>query len=210
MHKIEQMMNQSLMRIIISISLMEFGCQKLVSGFCVNSVSTTTTTFRLYSSKQDETPNPNCTPKKTIIISKSGPTSQNGEQAPKEDDISRRFKFTVNALMGAFDPMDVGENNTERDEGNILNAMMTFPTIYTFSAVGRTNGDAIQQETYATDVTNTIMNLTLGDADKLQWRIKPRGAKFTRVDVSVLVDSPQTVTNVYKALDEISATVMKY
>jgi putative lipoic acid-binding regulatory protein len=162
---------------------------------------------------QIETNEQQCAPKKKIVIrqpvsgapSKTPPEEQ---QAPKND-MSQRFKYSVNALMGAFDPPSLGENNTERDDGNILNAMLLFPTKYTFTAVGRTNGDSELQEQYTQDVTNCILQAT-GDKDDMIRSIKPRGAKFTRVSVEVMVDSSTLVSGIYEALGNIEATVMKY
>ena len=65
-------------------------------------------------------------------------------------DLTDRFKYKVNALMGKYDPPPSaaastgdgeggeGGGDTERDgQGNILNAMLKFPTRYAFHAVGR-------------------------------------------------------------------------
>jgi hypothetical protein len=59
----------------------------------------------------------------------SGQDNQEGEEEPivqatvKIDDggsnLTNRFKYKVNALMGVFDPQD-GDDD-ERQEGNILN-----------------------------------------------------------------------------------------
>ncbi len=44
----------------------------------------------------------------------------------------------VNALLGVYDPQ--AEIDNERQTGNILNAMLTFPTWYSFVVVGKTKG----------------------------------------------------------------------
>jgi hypothetical protein len=53
-----------------------------------------------------------------------------------DDDVSNRFKYKVNALMGVFDPP--AEVDHERSSGHILNALLKFPVRYSFHAVGKT------------------------------------------------------------------------
>ena len=54
-------------------------------------------------------------------------------------DLNDRFKYKVNALMGTYDPQNT-EIDNESHNGNILNAMLNFPTDYTFNIVGKTSG----------------------------------------------------------------------
>mmetsp|Transcript_31016 Transcript_31016/g.36861 ORF Transcript_31016/g.36861 Transcript_31016/m.36861 type:complete len:280 (+) Transcript_31016:58-897(+) len=56
------------------------------------------------------------------------------------NDLTNRFKYKVNALMGSYDPLQ-SDTDTEQTDGNIFNALLQFPTLYTFNIVGRTRGD---------------------------------------------------------------------
>lgn len=56
-----------------------------------------------------------------------------------DSDLTNRFKYKVNALMGSYDPVQ-GDTDTENTDGNILSALLQFPSLYTFNIVGRTGG----------------------------------------------------------------------
>jgi putative lipoic acid-binding regulatory protein len=122
-------------------------------------------------------------------------------------DLTNRFKYKVNALMGVFDPQ-VGEDD-ERQDGNILNAMLTFPTQFTFNAVGRTSGEDSLKEEYVEQVKKMVTSLS-GDEDKFECQITPRGKSFTRVSIQVRVDSAAVINSIYDELGKMEMTVMKY
>lgn len=122
-------------------------------------------------------------------------------------DLTNRFKYKVNALMGTYDPQ-VGDDNEEQD-GNILNAMLTFPTRFTFNVVGRTSGDDSLKESYIEQVKKTVSSLS-GDEEGYECQITPRGKSFTRVSIQVEVDSAGVVSTIYDELSNIDMTVMKY
>lgn len=121
--------------------------------------------------------------------------------------LTDRFKYKVNALMGVFDPANGVDD--ERQDGNILNAMLQFPTEFSFSAVGRTNGDNLLVETYAQQVKEIVTALA-GEEDNFQCQITPRGKSFTRVSIKVRVDSAAVINSIYHELDKMEMTVMKY
>jgi putative lipoic acid-binding regulatory protein len=121
--------------------------------------------------------------------------------------LTDRFKYKVNALMGVFDPANGVDD--ERQDGNILNAMLQFPTEFSFSAVGRTNGDDLLVETYAQQVKEIVTALA-GEEDNFQCQITPRGKSFTRVSIKVRVDSAAVINSIYHELDKMEMTVMKY
>jgi putative lipoic acid-binding regulatory protein len=121
--------------------------------------------------------------------------------------MTDRFKYSVNALMGTYDPQ-VGVDD-ERQAGNILNAMLNFPTEFMFNAVGRTNGDDSLKEEYAEQVKKIVTSLS-GDDDHFQCQVTPRGKSFTRVSIQVQVDSAAVINSIYNELDKIEMTVFKY
>jgi len=120
--------------------------------------------------------------------------------------LTDRFKYKVNALMGVFDPS--GEDN-ERQDGNILNAMLQFPVRFTFTAVGKTSGDADLKHQYTEQVKSLVGSMS-GDEEGMQLQITPRGTKFTRVAVQAQVDSATIINSIFTALDELEMTVMHY
>lgn len=140
---------------------------------------------------------------------------QRGEQAQigtvKIDDggsdLTDRFKYKVNALMGTFDPAN-GDDD-ERQDGNILNAMLTFPIQFTFNAVGRTSGDAELKEKYIEEVKRVVGDMS-GDTEGLIVQVTPRGKSFTRLAVLARVDSHVIINSIFDALDELEMTVMRY
>ena len=121
--------------------------------------------------------------------------------------MTDRFKYSVNALMGTYDPQ-VGVDD-ERQAGNILNAMLHFPTDFKFNAVGRTNGDASLKEEYVEQVKKIVTSLA-GDEEDFRCQVTPRGKSFTRVSIQVQVDSAGVINSIYEELDKIQMSVFKY
>ena len=121
--------------------------------------------------------------------------------------MTDRFKYSVNALMGTYDPQ-VGVDD-ERQAGNILNAMLHFPTEFKFTAVGRTNGDDGLKEGYVEQVKKIVTSLA-GDEEDIRCQVTPRGKSFTRVSIQVQVDSAAVINSIYDELDKIEMTVFKY
>ncbi len=120
--------------------------------------------------------------------------------------------------MGTFDPQ-AGTPDDEHQHGNILNAIMTFPTEYTFNVVGRTHGDEATAQRYAEEVTHIVLQQTGGgggggeegrDGLNELCSVTPRGKSFTRVAVKTMVDSAAIVTSIYDALGAMEATVMRF
>jgi len=121
-------------------------------------------------------------------------------------DLTDRFKYKVQALMGNFNP--TGEDD-ERQDGNILNAMMKFPVRYTFNIVGRTEGDDAIQEIYVEDVKRTVLE-TSGDSDGLMCHVTPRGKNFVKLQCEVTVHSSQMINQIYEDLDKLERTKMRF
>ncbi|KAL3797657.1 hypothetical protein HJC23_013489 [Cyclotella cryptica] len=110
----------------------------------------------------------------------------------------------VHALMGTYDPPS-GTVDDENQTGNIIGAMLQFPTEYTFSVVGKTSdGDS-----YARDV-KALLESILGSDARMETRVVPRGTKFIRVSVKVRVDSASMISSIYEELDAMELTVMKF
>lgn len=122
-------------------------------------------------------------------------------------DLTDRFKYKVNALMGVFDPQTGTDDETQA--GNILNAMLNFPTQFTFNVVGKTKGEDKLKQDYIDQVKKTVTSLS-GDEDQFQCKITPRGKSFTRVSIQVRVDSAAVINSIYDELGKMEMTVMNY
>ena len=121
-------------------------------------------------------------------------------------DLTDRFKYKVNALMGVFDPQ-MGADD-ERQSGNILNAMLKFPVQYSFNVVGRTNGDEKLKIEYIDKVKSIVASLS-GD-DRMKVRVTPRGKNFTRITLKATVESVAIINSIYVALEKSENTIMQY
>jgi putative lipoic acid-binding regulatory protein len=120
-------------------------------------------------------------------------------------DLTNRFKYKVNALMGVFDPQDGA--NDERQEGNILNAILNFPVQYTFNIVGKTSGDSEIKKEYIQAVRKVIEG-TAGD--DIAVKITPRGKNFTKVQCEVEIQSANMINTIYDELEKLERTVMRF
>jgi len=124
-------------------------------------------------------------------------------------DLTDRFKYTINALLGTFDDPHVTEDTEAAGQGNIVAALLNFPNRFTFTVVGKTNGDDEAKEAYI-DQVKRIVGETSGSAHTLELRVTPRGANFVRVSVEVTVESGAIINTIYDELSNVEATVMKY
>ncbi|CAJ1942550.1 unnamed protein product [Cylindrotheca closterium] len=120
-------------------------------------------------------------------------------------DLTDRFKYKVNALMGVFDPQN-GEDD-ERQEGNILNAMLNFPVRYTFNIVGKTMGDEAKKEAYIDAVKQAVV-ATAGD--DIVCKITPRGKNFVKVQCEAEVLNAGMINTIYDEIEKIDQTVMRF
>jgi putative lipoic acid-binding regulatory protein len=122
-------------------------------------------------------------------------------------DLSNRFLYKVNALMGNYDPAATDTDNDSTD-GNILNAIMTFPTTYAFNIVGKTNGDDTAADAYIAKVKDIVVSNS-GNKE-IEFVVKPRGKNFTKVTVEAYVESSSMITNIYEQLADVEETVMRF
>mmetsp|Transcript_35857 Transcript_35857/g.47479 ORF Transcript_35857/g.47479 Transcript_35857/m.47479 type:complete len:112 (+) Transcript_35857:305-640(+) len=111
--------------------------------------------------------------------------------------------------MGTYDPAP-GVANDENTDGNILNAMLNFPTSFTFTVVGKTMNDDELTENYTNKVKQVVIGNAGGDENSVECRITPRGKNFTRITMVVTVESSGMINNIYKELEEIEGTVMRF
>ena len=103
--------------------------------------------------------------------------------------------------MGVFDPPPDQDN--ERVSGHILNAMLRFPTRYTFHVVGRGNSTEFSQE------VRRVVEQETGDPN-LVVHVTPRGSKFTKIFIEAEVLNANMISTVYKQLETLEQTVMRF
>jgi putative lipoic acid-binding regulatory protein len=104
--------------------------------------------------------------------------------------------------MGTYDPMQTMPDN-ERSSGNILNAMLQFPTEYCFYVLGKTDGDEDKKQMYINEVKQIV------GIDK-ELRVIERGTRYVKLSVNVTVDSTAVINTIYEALGSLERTVMKF
>lgn len=120
--------------------------------------------------------------------------------------LTDRFKYKVNALMGVFDPPEGTDN--ENESGHILNAMLNFPVSYSFNVVGRTLGDEIKTNDFVDQVKAAVLDST--GEDEMVCRVTPRGKNFTKVVIESNVQSAAMITAIYKELEGLEMSVMQF
>lgn len=109
--------------------------------------------------------------------------------------------------MGNFDPPQSDWDN-ETTDGNILQAMMAFPSRYTFNIVGRTNGDDEVTQSYISDMKKIVLE-TSGD-DELTCQSIPRGKNFIKIKIDASVESASMITLIYQQLADHELTKMRF
>jgi putative lipoic acid-binding regulatory protein len=122
-------------------------------------------------------------------------------------DLTDRFKYQVNALMGNYDPV-ASETDNEYTNGNILNAFLNFPTTYVFNVVGKTKGDKNLAEEYINKVKHIIQSNT-GDVECILCS-KSRGNNFTKVEVEATVQSSSMIARIYEELADLDESSMMF
>ena len=101
--------------------------------------------------------------------------------------------------------------DTETTSGNILNALMKFPVVYTFHVVGKTNGDAATQSSFVQQVQRTIQESCGDDDDEpVRYDVTQRGTKYTKVSIQKQVMNAQEITFIYDQLSQLDRSVMQF
>jgi len=89
-------------------------------------------------------------------------------------------------------------------------AVLNFPANFTFSAVGKTNGDMNLRDEYAEEVKNVIKSISGGDEYCSTFEVVPRGSKFTKVLCVVEVQSATMINTIYEDIANLQKTVMRF
>ena len=126
-------------------------------------------------------------------------------------DLTDRFKYKVQALMGNFDPADASQD-TESTSGNIIGAIMNFPTVYTFNVVGKPDAnDTVSQNAFVETVQSIVRSGAGLRADAtIDTTIVPRGSKYVKVSVSVAVENGTMISEIYDMLGALPESLMQF
>ena len=108
--------------------------------------------------------------------------------------------------MGTYDPQ--GDDN-EKQEGNILNALVVFPVRYRFNIVGKTSGDEAVVEKFVAEVKRIVLEST-DDTDGIKCQNIPRTKNFTKVTVEAKVESAAMIKTIYDNLEALELAVMRF
>ena len=133
----------------------------------------------------------------------------------QDDGMTDRFKYKVHALMGDYDPTE-GMVDDEGQDGNIMKALLTFPTQHIFDVVGKIRNDDADDDVNSSSRSNdyaekvkSIVFETTGDED-IRCDIFPRGKKFVKVRCEAKVESTAMINTIYDELGDMESTVMKF
>jgi putative lipoic acid-binding regulatory protein len=102
--------------------------------------------------------------------------------------------------------MDETKDN-EYVGGNILNALLVFPTDYTFHVVGKTGADVKLQESFFEAAKSALMSLV---DEPIRCDVTPRGKSFTKVSMTANVPSAEVIASVYVKLEALPLSVMQF
>ncbi|GMH69300.1 hypothetical protein TrST_g1122 [Triparma strigata] len=121
--------------------------------------------------------------------------------------LTDRFKYSVNALMGNYDPEE-GEDSEEAvaDTFAIADALVKekggWPAVFDFVAVG--SGEEFE--------SNCVVAVkeVIPKGASFTHEVKNVGTKFTRVSFSRKVEDAKTLSSIYRALDQVPNIKFKY
>ena len=104
-------------------------------------------------------------------------TDPDGRKGP--EDLTDRFKYSVNALMGLYDPPDGKTDNEQNNKESfaISNALLNFPIEVEFVAVGE--GEAFCS--LCVEAMSPLLPREEGEA--FDFDTVPRGKKYTKFKV---------------------------
>jgi len=135
--------------------------------------------------------------------------------------LTNRFKFKVNALMGTFDPEE-GTPDDDKQVGNIFNVMMYYPNEFSFTLVYKfSNPDNDDEETQklvnnVKDIAASVLlsSSTNKNKDSLISNMEvitiPRGKKFVKISLKTMVNSGDDISMIYESLSDVENIVMKF
>ena len=117
-------------------------------------------------------------------------------------------------------------HDTERATGSILSALIQFPTLYTFTVVGKTNGNHTLQHEFVAAVQAIVRASTSGSSGSETSRttatatttaisttdtqVTPRGNNYVKVTIEAPVESASVITLIYQQLAQLERCVMQF
>ena len=126
--------------------------------------------------------------------------------------------------MGNFDPEE-GTPDDDKQVGNIFNVMMYYPNHFTFTLIGKLNPDNYDEEAQklvnavketAASVLSSSSSSDEAISDEkslinnMEVSIIPRGKKFVKISLTVMVNSGNDISMIYDSLSSVEDIVMKF
>ncbi|KAJ8606030.1 hypothetical protein CTAYLR_010782 [Chrysophaeum taylorii] len=118
------------------------------------------------------------------------------------------FVMATRALRGEYDPADP-LTDTERSQ-SLLSALIDgYPTLYSFKAVGRVDGETTPDD-LCDSLARTVKNeCDVNDVIACRWT--PRlGGRFASVQLDCVVPSPEVVQQVFDKLNDDTRVKMTF
>jgi putative lipoic acid-binding regulatory protein len=106
--------------------------------------------------------------------------------------------------------------DTESVNGNIFNALLTFPVVHTFHGIGKTNGNTTIVNEFTQQVQDVITSITgiddtSTDDNNYSCTVSPRGTKFTKITIECQVYNANMITTIYDKLkNDIELSVTQF
>lgn len=134
------------------------------------------------------------------IIDMTKPPPKHRDPIGNEDALSDRFLMAARALRGEFDPSDPTAD-TEDGEGLLSALVDAYPTPYSFTAVGKLDGDDASSQSLVDSLVSTIQSTIGADVGVYVESCTPRlNGRFASVKLTATVSSPEQVADVFAAL----------
>lgn len=123
-----------------------------------------------------------------------------------------RYLFSI--LQHVKDPIN-DSKDTENENGNIYNAILTFPVMHTFHVIGKTNqNDAIIQQ-FQKDIHDIIYTTVSSSSrvtanNEIVVSVTPRGSKYTKITVQANVENASMISSIYEQLQLLELSIMQF
>mmetsp|Transcript_28618 Transcript_28618/g.48062 ORF Transcript_28618/g.48062 Transcript_28618/m.48062 type:complete len:235 (+) Transcript_28618:143-847(+) len=118
-----------------------------------------------------------------------------------------RWDVAVRAMRGDIGGQYTGEESTEKETGQILGSLIKFPAPFTFQVVGKAS------EGFAEDMMACVSRTTgipVVEFFPLTVKERGKGGKYLSLGITVVMESPAKVQEVYDALGKDARVMFKY
>jgi len=126
---------------------------------------------------------------------------------PAGEDLTDRFLMAARALRGEFDPEDPDEDTDENSQ--LLHALVEeFPSLFSFTAVGKSGDDETRQE-----LVEKLTTVVSHECDGAFVRVQVTerlGGRFASVRLTTTVQNPDMIQSVLEELRSVDKVKMAF